>query len=134
MLRRARTCWEQSRLDRQEARRRLKARAWLESRYFSFQASINALTCVCLLHGRFQVPSHSAVRLAGLVQELDARFSALGPACQALEGVQDRGPYDEAREETEERAESRDCFRHSEAVRKAVRGYLREHRQRFFSP
>jgi hypothetical protein len=89
---------------------------------------------VCFLHGRFQLPSHSAVQLASLAQELDPRFAALGPSCQALEGVQERGPYDEARAEAEERAESRDCFRHSESVRKTVRGYLKEHRKRFFSP
>lgn len=87
-LRRAKLFWEQAGLDSQGARQKHKARAYLESGYLSFQAALNALTAVCYLNAKFQLPNHSAVQMAGLCAAVDTRFEAVREACEALEAVQ----------------------------------------------
>ena len=133
-VRRARTFWEQSRQDLQEARRKLKARSYLDSSYLSLQAAINSMMSVCYLNGEFRVPNFSTIQLAGRLEGFDARFRAIAPHCRALEEVQSRSPYDPARDEADERSQSRLNYAHGDAILKAVRVYLKENRKRFFSP
>jgi hypothetical protein len=133
-VRRARTFWEQGQADLKESRRRLRARAWLDSSYLSFQASLNALSSVCTLHGEFRLPSHSTGRLAALAQGYDPRFAALGEPAQELEAVQELNPYAAGRDAAEEQRRSRLYYAHSDSILKAVRGYLKTHRRHFFAP
>ena len=132
-LRRARLFWRQARDDLKAAARRLKAGAGLESGYLSAQAASNALSTVCCLHGRFQLPTHSPARMAGLCEELDARFAALGDACAGLEEVQQHSPFAPP-EPAAALALARRALEQGGAVCEEVRAYLREHRGRFFAP
>jgi HEPN domain-containing protein len=134
MLRRARLFWEQGQADLKEARRLLRAQAWLESSFLSFQASVNVLTGVCHLHGEYRVPSASPLRLAGLVQGYDPLLAGLGPAAEALEAAQALNPYAPERDPLDEQRQSRLYYDHSDSILKAVRGYLKRNRRRFFAP
>ncbi|HEX7928965.1 MAG TPA: hypothetical protein VF678_15320, partial [bacterium] len=87
-LRRAKLFWAQAEADLKDAAKKHKAKAHLESGYLSFQGAINALTVVCYLHGRFQVPNFSAAKMAAECQEVDSRFTALDGSCAALEQAQ----------------------------------------------
>jgi HEPN domain-containing protein len=133
-LRRARTFWEQSQADLAEARRKLRARAWLDSSYLSYQASLNALTCVCYLHGEYRVPNFSTLQLAVKLQGFDPAFARVEPAAQALEAAQNLNPYAPERDEADEQRQSRLYYDHGATILKAVRGYLKAHRARFFAP
>ena len=133
-IRRARTFWEQSQTDLKEARRRMRAKSYLDSSFLSFQASINALTSVCYLHGEYRVPNHSTARLAALLQGFDDHFEPVQAPAQALEAVQELNPYAAERDETEERRISRVHYDHSDSILKSVRRYLKIHRRRFFAP
>jgi HEPN domain-containing protein len=133
-IRRARVFWEQSRADLREARRRMRARAYLDSSFLSFQASLNALTSVCHLHGEYRVPNFSTARLAALLQGVDAHFERVQAPALALEAVQELNPYAPERDEAQERRQSREHYDHSDSILKAVRGYLKTHRRRFFAP
>lgn len=133
-LRRARNFWEQSQADLKEARRKLRAQSFLDSSFLSFQASINALTSVCYLHGEYRVPSHSAAQLVATVQAFDDRFEGVADAAQALEDVQELNPYAAERDAAEEQRLSRLYYDHSDSILKAVKGYLKAHRKRFFAP
>jgi len=134
MLRRARLMWEQGQADLKEARRLLRARSYLDSAFFSFQASINALTSVCYLHGEYRPPTHSPLRLVGVLQDYDAHFAGLGPAAEALEAVQELNPYAAERDAEDEQRRSRLYYDHSDSILKSVRGYLKRNRRRFFAP
>lgn len=133
-VRRARAFWEQSRQDLKEARRKLNSKSYLDSSYLSLQAAINSMMSVCYLNGEFRVPNFSTIQLAGRLEGFDARFRAIAPHCRALEEVQGRSPYDPARDEADERSQSRLNYAQGDAILKAVRGYLKENRKRFFSP
>ena len=136
-IRRARTFWEQSRLDLAEARRRLRAGEGLDASYFSFQAAINALTSLCYLHGEFRVPNHSTTQLTARLQELAPEFGetpVLAEAAAALEAVQGMTPYAPQRDADEERRRGRLYYDHGSAILSAVKHYLKRHRKRFFAP
>ncbi|MBI4082668.1 MAG: HEPN domain-containing protein [Candidatus Lambdaproteobacteria bacterium] len=131
-LRRARVYWEQSRADLKLSRRRLREGAFLECAYFSLQAATNALSTVCRLHGHVQLPQHSLGRLAELCAEADGRFRGPAPSLAALEAVMARSPFEPPQPDAE--AQSRACLDHAETILDTVRGYLREHRRRYFAP
>ena len=133
-LRRARLFWEQGQADLKEAQRLLRARSHLESSYLSFQAALNALTCVCYLHAEFRVPNFSPQRLLAVLQGYEPDFARLEAAAQALEAAQALNPFAAERDATEEQRQSRLYYDHSDSILEAVRGYLRTHRRRFFSP
>lgn len=133
-LRRARTFWEQSQADLKEARRRMRARAYLDSSYLSYQASLNALTTVCYLHGEYRVPNHSTEQLAAKVEALVPHLAPVEEPAQALEAVQELNPFAPDRDAAEERRQSRLYYDHSDSILKAVRAYLKAHRKRFFAP
>lgn len=133
-LRRAKVFWQQARQDAKSAAKKRRAGDHLESGYLSFQAAINALTVVCYLQGTFQVPNYSATKMASLCQDVDARFAALGPACAALEEVQAHSPFQPAAEPAVLAELSRASLEHGQAVVETVRGFLKEHRRRFFAP
>jgi hypothetical protein len=133
-LRRAQVFWQQAQQDVKSAAKRHQAGKHLESGYLSFQGAINALTVVCYLHGRFQVPNFSAVKMASLCQDLDARFEALQPACVALEQVQEHSPFQPAAEPAVLVELSRASLAGGRTVLETVRGYLKEQRRRFFAP
>jgi len=133
-LRRAKLFWEQAGLDSRGARRKHKARAYLESGYLSFQAALNALAAVCYLNAKFQLPNYSAVQMAGLCAAVDARFDAIREACEALEAVQQHGPFDSGADEAGLARLSAEGLRQSARVIAATRAYLKAHRKRFFAP
>ncbi len=133
-LRRAQAYWQQGQADLKEARRHRRARAHLESAYFSFQAAVNALVSVCYLEGHYQVPTHSVLRLTGLLQGHDERFAALQAAAESLEGAQQLNPFAAERDAAQEQAQARLYYDQSAAILDAVRAYLKVHRKRYFSP
>ncbi len=133
-LRRARTCWEQSGEDFKDAGRRLKQRNWLDASYLHYQSAVTALISVCRLHGEVRVPANSAVQLAALCAGEEPCFAGLEEACGELEEVLQRGPYDAGRDPLEEERLANRCRTHAAAVRDSVRGYLKEHRKRYFKP
>jgi hypothetical protein len=133
-LRRAKLFWEQAGLDNRGARQKHKARAYLESGYLSFQAALNALTAVCYLNSKFQLPNHSTVQMAGHCAAVDARFDAIREACEALEAVQHHGPFDADADDASLAKLSADGLRQSALVIAAARAYLKAHRTRFFAP
>jgi hypothetical protein len=100
----------------------------------SFQAALNALTVVCYLNGRFQPPNFSTARMAALSAELDPRFEAVRAACDALESVQHRSPFEAEPDPVALGELGRSSLSHSTQVVEAVRAYLKEHRKRFFAP
>ena len=132
--RRARNYWEQSGEDFKEAGRRLKLRNWLDASYLHYQSAVNALICVCYLHGEFRAPANSAVQLAALCAGEEPRFARLQEACGELEEVLQRSPYDAGRDPEEEKRLAQRCRTHADTVRETVRGYLKENRQRYFRP
>jgi HEPN domain-containing protein len=133
-LRRAKLFWEQAGQDHRAARERQRAGAPLEAAYLSFQAALNALTVVCYLNGRFQLPNFSTVRMAAQCAELDARFEAVRESCETLEAVQERGPFDAEPDPDALAALGKASLAQSDQVVEAVRAYLKEHRKRFFAP
>lgn len=136
-IRRARIFWEQSRADRAEARRRLRAGECLDSSYFSYQAAINALTSVCYLHGEYRVPNHSATQMVGVLQGLAPEWAGaegLLEAAVGLEPVQDMNPYAPERDPAEERRQGRLFYAHSGAILGEVKRFLKRNRKRFFAP
>ena len=132
-LRRAKLFWDQAEQDTRAAKDKLK-RAPLESAYLSFQAALNALTVVCYVNGRFQLPNFSTTRMAALCVELDPRFETIREACEALEAVQQHSPFAAEPDSVALAALGKSSFEHSARVVEAVRAYLREHRERFFAP
>jgi hypothetical protein len=134
VLRRARLFWEQAILDGRSARDKHKASAHLESGYLSFQSALNALTAVCYLNGRFQLPNFSAVQMAGLCAEVDGSFDAIGEACAALDAVQQHSPFDAKADPAALANLSRESLAHGAHIVAAVRTYLKERRKRFFAP
>jgi hypothetical protein len=133
-LRRAQVFWRQAEADLKDATKKHKAKAHLESGYLSFQGAINALTVVCYLHGRFQVPNFSAAKMAALCQDVDGRFTALDAACAALEQAQGHSPFGPPSPPAELLAMSQAALDGGRAVVETVRGYLKEHRRRYFTP
>lgn len=133
-LRRARAYWEQSGVDEREAWLRWKAGDHLTSGYLSLQGAINALLAVAHLQGHAQLPTHSPAQLAGICAEADPRFGELTAACEALEAVQERSPFDRERDAAAEQAQARACYDHGVRVRGTVKAYLKENRRRYFSP
>lgn len=133
-LRRARTFWEQSQADLKDARRRLRARDWLQSSYLSYQASLNALISVCYLHGELRPPNASTLQLSALLQGYDPHFERVEAAAQELDAAHELNPYAAERDEADERRRSRLYYDHSDSILKTVRGYLKTHRRRFFAP
>jgi hypothetical protein len=133
-VRRARLFWEQAAQDHGAARDKQRGHAPLEAAYLSFQAALNALTAVCYLNGRFQLPNFSTARMAALCAEVDGRFEAILAACEALEAVQERSPFDAAPDAAALDALGKASVGHGTQVLEAVRGYLKEHRKRFFAP
>jgi len=133
-LRRARMFWEQSQADLKEARSQLRKRANLDSSFLSFQAAINALTSLCYLHGEYRVPNFSTTQLAAKLQGYDPHFEQVEDAARALESVQELNPYRDDRDEAEERKLAKAYYDHGNAILKTVRGYLKTHRKRFFTP
>jgi len=132
-LRRARIFWEQARDDLKMAAKMLRSGAALDSSYLSAQAASNALSAVCCLHGRFQLPAHSPARMAALCAELDSRFAVLGDACGGLEEAQQHSPFAPP-EASAAAALAKKALEYSERVCEEVRAYLRENRARFFAP
>ena len=63
MRRRAQLFWAQSGDDLKAAKRYLRRRDFVHSGFHSFQCAVNALSCVCYLHGYFQLPANSPLRL-----------------------------------------------------------------------
>ncbi len=133
-VRRAKLFWEQAGQDRKNAEMKHKAREHLESGYLSFQAALNALTVVCYLNGKFQLPNFSAVRMAALCADIDPRFEALREACAALEAVQQRSPFDAAPDAAVLAELSRTSLERGAQVLDAVRLYLKDHRKHAFAP
>jgi hypothetical protein len=133
-LRRAKLFWEQAALDSQGARQKHKAHAYVESGYLSFQAALNALTAVCYLNAKFQLPNHSAVQMAGLCAAVDPGFDAIREACTALEAVQHHSPFEAEPDTTGLAQLSAAGLKHSAQVIEAARAYLKAHRKRFFAP
>ena len=133
-LRRARNYWEQSGADHKDAGRRLKLHDCLDASYMDYQSAVNALICVCILHGELRAPANSAVQLAVLCAGEEPRFSRLQEACGELEAVLQRGPYDPGRDAGEEERLAQQSHAHAKAVRDTVRGYLKENRRRYFKP
>ena len=133
-VRRARVFWEQSRQDLKSARRQQRAGAYLDSRFFSLQAAVNALSAVCHLHGHFQLPNSSALQLLALCRKADPRFELLDPACAALEEAAQQNPFAQGSATGGEKTAGRASLGQSEAIVKAVRGYLKDNRKRFFAP
>lgn len=133
-IRRAKLFWEQAAQDQESARRKQRDAAPLEAAYLSFQAALNALTAVCYLHGRFQLPNFSALRMAALCTELDGRFEKISSACEALEAVQERSPFDAAPDAAALDTLGKASVDHGARVLEAVRAYLKEHRRVFFAP
>ena len=134
ILRRARNYWEQSGEDCKDAGRRLQQHHWLDASYLDYQSAVNALICVCYLHGEIRVPANSAVQLAALCAADAPRFAELEEACAELEDVLQRGPYDAGRDPGEEERLAQSCRTHADTVRNTVRGYLKENRKRYFKP
>lgn len=134
VVRRAEVFWRQSRDDLKAARRALKGHEHLECSYLSFQAALNALTSVCYLQGRVQLPNFSTVQLAAICAEHDGRFAALEEPAGSLETVQRWDPFRTETAPEDAPALARENYRHGEAVLNTVRGYLKEHRRRFFRP
>lgn len=132
--RRAKLFWEQAGQDHKRAEKKHKAREHLESGYLSFQAALNALTVVCYLNGKFQLPNFSAVRMAALCADIDPRFEALREPCAALEAVQQRSPFDTAPDAADLAELSRASLEHGTQVLDAVRRYLKDQRQHAFAP
>jgi len=133
-IRRARVYWEQGQADLKEARRLLRTRSSLTSSYLSFQAALNALTCLCHLHGEFRVPNFSLPRLLAVLEEAGAGFPELQAVAEALEAAQELNPYAATRDAEEEQRQARLYYAHGDSILKTVRGYLRTHRRRFFAP
>ena len=135
-LHRARTYWEQGRSDLAAAKRQLRAGDGLASSFLSLQAAINALTCLCYLHGEYRVPNHSAAQLLGVLQGLapDWEAAALQEAALALEAVHGLSPFAAGRDATEEQRQGRLYYDHGSAILNEVRRYLKRHRKRFFAP
>jgi hypothetical protein len=127
-LRRAKLFWEQALLDRKGAEQKRKAKAHLESGYLNFQAALNALAAVCYLNGKFQIPNHSAARMAALCAEMDPRFEAIQEAGAALEAVQQRSPFDAEPDAAALAELSRAAQEDGGKVLDAVRSYLKERR------
>jgi hypothetical protein len=133
-LRRAKLFWEQATQDQGSAREKYRGHAPLEAAYLSFQAALNALTAVCYVNGRFQLPNFSTVRMAAQCAEIDGRFEGIRAACEALEAVQERSPFDAAPDAAALKALGKDSVDHGAQVLDAVRAYLKEHRKIFFAP
>jgi len=133
-LRRARLFWAQAGQDQKAAAQKHKGRAYLESGYLSFQAALNALTVVCYLNGKFQLPNFSAVQMAALCAEIDPSFEAVRESCAALEAVQQRSPFDAAPDAVALAELSHASLEHGAQVLDAVRAYLQVHRRRAFAP
>ena len=133
-IRRSRLFWEQSRQDLREAKSRLRREAFLESGYLAFQAAINALSAVCLLHGHYRLPNSAPLLLLGLCREFDRRFADLDDSCQALGEAAAGSPFAEATPTGNARAKAEDHLRETERILAAVRGYLKENKKRFYSP
>ena len=132
-LRRAQLFWEQSNQDIRAAKDKLK-RAPLESAYLSVQAALNALTVVSYLNGKFQLPNFSTARMAAEAAGVDSRFETLREACEALEAVQHRSPFEADPDPVALADLGKTSFDHGRHVIDSVRGYLKEHQKRFFSP
>ncbi|MCZ6531574.1 MAG: hypothetical protein O7A08_01265 [SAR324 cluster bacterium] len=133
-LHRARVFWEQSQQDLKTAKRQQRAGAFLDGRYFSLQAALNALSAVCHLQGHFQLPNASVLMLLALCRDVDPRFALLNQACTALEEAALQNPFVPGTDQGNGKAAGRDNLAHSEAVIKAVRGYLKDNRKRYFAP
>ena len=133
-VRRARVFWEQSRQDLKSARGQQRAGAYLDGRFFSLQAAVNALSAVCHLHGHFQLPNSSVLQLLALCREADPRFELLDLACAELEQAAQQNPFAQGIATGGEKAAGSAGLKQCEAVVKAVRGYLKDNRKRFFAP
>lgn len=127
-VRRARLFWEQAHRDHRAARDKQRRRAPLQAAYLSVQAALNALSAVSYLNGRFQLPNFSTARMAALCVELDGRFEAILSACESLEAVQERSPFDATQDAAALDALGAASVEHSTRVLDAVRMYLKEHR------
>jgi len=132
-IRRAKLFWEQATQDLKGAREKLPS-APLESAYGCFQAALNALTTVCYLNGRYQLPNFSTARMAALCAEFEPAFESLRAPCDELESVQHRSPFDKAPDPQALAELGRTSLAASTQVVDRVRDYLKEHRKRFFAP
>lgn len=133
-LRRARLFWEQSGQDLKDAGQRLRAGANLESGYYSLQAALNALSAVCTLHGHFQLPQSSTLHMLALCRAADPRFARLDEACTALEEAAAQNPFAPNPGTDGGKAAGKARLSQSNEIIKAVRGYLKDNRKRFFAP
>ena len=133
-IRRSRLFWEQSRQDLREAKGRLRREAFLESGHLGFQAAINALSAVCLLHGHYRLPNSTPLLLLDLCREADPRFADLDDPCQALEEAAGGSPFAEHPPTGDAKAKAEDHLRETERILAGVRRYLKENKKRFYSP
>jgi HEPN domain-containing protein len=133
-LRRAQTFWQQGQADLKEARRKLRARSYVDASYLSFQAALNALTSLAHLHGEPRAPNFSTLRLASLLEGYDPALAPLRAAAEALEEAQALNPYAAQRDAAEERRRARLYYAHGAAILKQVRAWLKARRRRFFAP
>jgi len=133
-IRRARVFWLQSQDDLKLARRHLRRRSYHDGSFLSMQAALNALSTVCRLHGHFMPPQHGLREMLGLCGQCDPRFDAVLAGEAALDTVPERNPFAPADPPEAAEAFTRSCLAEAEQVVGAVRGYLKEHRRRFFAP
>ena len=133
-IRRARVFWEQSAEDLKSARALLKRKEFVQSSFLSLQASLNGLGAVCHLHGHYQLPTGGPARLLGLCAQADPRFGEAMAGFPALERVVEQEPFSPERRPEQEAALGKECLAEGERLLKLVKGYLKEHRARFFAP
>lgn len=133
-LRRAKLFWEQASEDHRNAGKKLKAKAYLESGYLSFQAALNALSVVCYLNGKFRLPNHSTAQMAALCAGIDPRFEAVRDACEGLDAVQQQSPFGPQPDDTALDGMSRTALHNGKSVLDAVSGYLKANRRHAFAP
>ena len=130
-IRRAQLFWQQSGDDLRAAKRSLRQGSTHPSCFLSLQAAVNGLSAVCQLRGRFQLPATASelLAIAG-----DSRFAALTGECPGLDSVADQNPFAPGRVAEDEAALGEQCLAESRAVLAAVKGYLKENRERYFAP
>ena len=134
MIRRAKVFWEQSGQDFKAAKAALRRREHLQSSLLSLQAALNGLSAVCHLHGHFQLPAASPVRLLTLCAAADPRFGELIEDCAALEQATEIDPFSEKRDPEQEADLGRRCAGEGGRLRKFLNKYLKENQSRYFKP
>lgn len=132
---RAQISWKQAQADLKIAKASLKSQPD-KSSLQSAQSAVNALSSILEAHGFFQLPTFSTNELLNKCVEIEKNLEDLRSPCTVLDGTIERDAFGTTRTPHVRftPAFAKACLKACEEIHKAIKGYWKQNKHRFFAP